>query len=202
MTDRSTLPLAPFSRRSVILAGAAALALPSAAGGYTVEKARALIDEVVAEVNRIINSGKSESVMLRDFENLFRNYGDIGWIAPRVLGPPWRQASASQRSAFTRAFEGYMSRKYGRRFREFIGGRVEVQSAKTVKSFYEVLTITHMQGVAPFDVIYVVSDESERFIDMVIEGISLVKAEREEIGAMLDKRRGNIDLMIQDLNAF
>jgi phospholipid transport system substrate-binding protein len=201
MSDPTRNHTLALSRRAV-LAGTAALALPLSARAYSVEKARALIDDVVAEVNRIINSGKSESAMISDFQKLFQNYADIPWIAPRVLGPPWRSASGSQRSAFTRAFEGYMARKYGRRFREFIGGRVEVQSAKAVKSFYEVLTVTHMQGVAPFDVIYVVSDESERFIDMVIEGISLVKAEREEIGVMLDKRRGDIDLMIQDLNAF
>jgi phospholipid transport system substrate-binding protein len=34
---------------------------------------------------------------------------------------------------------------------------------------------------------------------MFIEGISLLKAERTEIGAMLDRRKGDIDAMIADL---
>ena len=37
------------------------------------------------------------------------------------------------------------------------------------------------------------------FFDIIIEGISLLKTERTEIGAMLDKRRGNIDQLTQDL---
>ena len=110
-----------------------------------------------------------------------------------------RAASASQKRAFTQAFQGYVGRKYGKRFREFIGGRIEVQDAKQVKSFYEVRTITTITGHAPFEVVFVVSDHNGRFIDMKIEGISLVKSERSEIGAMLDRRRGDLNKLIADL---
>ena len=41
-------------------------------------------------------------------------------------------------AAFTKAFRGYISRKYGKRFREFIGGKIEVRGARPVKSFFEV----------------------------------------------------------------
>ena len=61
--------------------------------------------------------------------------------------------------------------------------------------------VTRLSGQAPFEVIFRVSDKSGRnlFFDIVIEGISLLKTERTEIGAMLDKRRGDIDALIQDL---
>jgi phospholipid transport system substrate-binding protein len=35
---------------------------------------------------------------------------------------------------------------------------------------------------------------------MLIEGISLLKAEKSEIGSLLDKNRGDIDKMIADLS--
>jgi phospholipid transport system substrate-binding protein len=37
------------------------------------------------------------------------------------------------------------------------------------------------------------------FFDMFIEGISMRLTEREEIGAMLDKRRGDIAALTADL---
>ena len=40
---------------------------------------------------------------------------------------------------------------------------------------------------------------SDKFFDLLIEGISLLKSERAEIGAMLDKRRGDIDALVSDL---
>lgn len=187
-------------RRSVLigaLALAGATALP--AWAYSVNEAKALIGKVVADITRIINSGKSEARMYRDFEGIFSRYADSGVIAQLVLGPDGRSASAAQKRAFAGAFQKYMARKYGRRFREFIGAKVEVKRARAVKSFFEVDTVAKLSGRSPFDVTFVVSGRNGRFIDMKIEGISLVKTERAEIGAMLDKRGGNLDRLINDL---
>lgn len=192
------------SRRSVIaglLAGTAGLALSGPALALNTEQARSLIDNLVGEINRVINSGKSEARMLADFETIFKKYADVPIIARSALGVPARSASKAQMAAFTTAFRGYISRKYGRRFREFIGGSLEVREARKVKSFYEVKTTVRLRGEAPFEVIFLVSDKSGRdlFFNMYIEGVNLLATERTEIGAMLDKRRGNIDLLIQDL---
>ena len=62
------------------------------------------------------------------------------------------------------------------------------------------VTRAKLAGQSPFQVDFVVADKTGRFIDMKIEGISLVKAERAEIGAMLDKRGGDLDRLISDLN--
>jgi phospholipid transport system substrate-binding protein len=195
----------PFSRRRLLaLLPAAALvaALPAPALALTTDSAEALIDRLVGDINRVINSGKSEASMYGDFERIFAKYADVPIIARQTLGPDARRASGGQMTAYTRAFQGYISRKYGKRFREFIGGQIEVKSARAVKSFYEVKTVALLQGEAPFEVTFLVSDKSGKdlFFDMFIEGISLLKAERTEIGAMLDRRRGDLDAMIADLN--
>ena len=190
------------NRRSVLaglLSSAFVIALPMNAFAFSVGQAESLIDKVVADINKIINSGKNESEMLVDFEQIFVRYADVNRVAQLVLGADGRSASSAQKSAFAKAFQGYISRKYGKRFREFIGGKVVVNGSKQIKSFYEVQTTASLQGTAPFDVVFVVADDTGRFIDMKIEGISLVKAERAEIGAMLDRRKGNLDQMIADL---
>lgn len=191
-----------ISRRTLILsttALGASLALPASA--LTVAEARGLIDQVVEEINRIINSRTSEAAMIADFERLFARYADLGFIAPRVLGPAARQASAAQMRAYTAALQGYISRKYGKRFREFIGGRIEVNDARAVQSYYEVVATVFLRGEAPFQVRWIVSDRSGRnlFRDLVIEGVSMIAAEATEVRAMLDRRRGDIAAMTADL---
>ena len=183
-----------------LIAGPAALAAPSAFALSETE-ARRLIDRAVGDINAVINSGKSERAMYGDFEKIFRKYADVPTIARSALGPPARSASSAQMKAFTSAFSGYLSRKYGKRFREFIGGKIEVQGARKVKSFQEVKAVATLRGQPPFAISFMVSDRSgsDRFFDLLIEGISLLKSERAEIGAMLDKRRGNIDAMVKDL---
>ncbi len=198
-----------LTRRDVLGLGLAGLivigaaGLPGQAQALSTDQARGLIDQVVAEVNRVINSGGSESRMLGQFEQIFVRYSDVPVIARSVLGPAGRGASQAQLQSFTRAYQGYISRKYGRRFREFIGGKIEVEGARPVKSYTEVISTAFLQGEAPFDVRWHVSDKSGRplFFNIIIEGVNLLSSERTEIGSMLDAQGGNIDALVQVLNA-
>ena len=194
-----------LSRRTFTLgtlsAAAMAAVLPSAGFALTDAKARVLVDQVVLEINKVIASGKPLKRMIADFEKIFARYADVNIIARSTLGPDSRRASRSQMRAFTTAFRGYIARKYGRRFNEFIGGRIEVKDVRKVKSWHEVNSLVYLRGSSPFQVKFLVSDRSGKdlFFDMVIEGISLRLTERTEIGAMLDKHKGNIDALITDL---
>ena len=195
----------PMLRRSFLKSAvaAAALALPGLpAMALSEAGAHKLVDAVVADINRVIASGKSESAMIRDFEKIFVRYGDVPIMARYALGVDGRRATPAQMRAFTQAFQGYISRKYGKRFREFIGGKIEVQSARPIKAGYEIRSTAFLRGEAPFEVTFLVSDKSgrDRFFNMFIEGVSLLQTERTEIGAMLDRRKGNIDQLIADLS--
>ena len=193
-----------FGRRGFLL-GMAASALALAAGradALTTAQAKSLIGRVVGDINRVINSGKAESAMFRDFEGIFERYADVPTIARSTLGPPARSASQDQLNRYSKAFTGYLARKYGRRFREFIGGEVAVTNARQVKSFQEVQAVATLRGIDPFRISFMVSDRSgsDRFFDMLIEGISLLKAERAEVGALLDANGRDIDRLITALN--
>lgn len=193
-----------ISRRAFTL-GASALGAFTALGGpaaaLTVGEARALVDAAVGDINGVINSGKSERGMIADFERIFSRYADVPTIARSCLGPAARSASSGQLRAYTQAFQGYIARKYGKRFREFQGGRIEVQSARPVRNYYEVTSIAHLRSQPPFEVRFLVSDRSgrNRFFNLLMEGINMLSTERTEIGAMLDRRRGSIDALIADL---
>lgn len=184
-----------------LVGGAAALALPLSAAALTADQAGALVSRAVADVNSTINSGKSASAMYGDFERIFARYADVPAIARSALGPAARGASSAQLSAFTAAYQGYMARKYGARFREFIGGQIEVTGARALKSYYEVISVARLRGQAPFDLRWHVSDRSGKdlFFNIIIEGVNMLASERTEIGAMLDRRRGDINGLIEDL---
>ncbi len=174
---------------------------PSAAQALDTASAKRLIDALVGEINGIIGSGKSENAMYRDFERVFAKYGDTSYISAYAMGNDGRRASGPQKKAFSKAFQTYISRKYGSRFREFIGGRLEVKAVRQVKSWYEVKTTAFLRGESPFEVTFLVSNRTgrDKFFNMFIEGINLLLTERTEIGAMIDRRGGDINAMIGDL---
>lgn len=191
-----------LNRRGFIttcVAGAVMTALPAFA--QTEASAKALVVSVVDDINRVIASGKSEKAMIRDFEKIFVQYADVPIMARYVLGADGRSASPSQIRQFTQAFQGYISNKYGRRFREFIGGQVSVRDARKIKAGYEVRTSVKLQGSSPFEVTFLVSDKSgrDKFFNMFIEGVNMLLTERTEVGAMLDARGGDLNRLINDM---
>ncbi len=194
------------TRRTFLLgtaaAAAAGLGFAPPAQAMTEARATALVNQVVGEINRVIGSGKSQNAMIRDFERIFVRYADVPIIARSALGQDARRATPAQLRAFTQAFQGYIARKYGKRFRDFIGGKVEVTGVRPVRSYHEVRARVTLRGSAPFDVRFHVSSRSGRdlFFDMLIEGVSLRLTERTEIGAMLDQNGGNIDAMIRTVS--
>ncbi|WP_127902072.1 MlaC/ttg2D family ABC transporter substrate-binding protein [Solirhodobacter olei] len=193
-----------LTRRRLIaglMGGAAISALAGPAAALDVSAARTLVNHVVDAVNQIINSGESENKMFADFEKVFATYADVPIIARSSLGIAARSASPAQMKAYTEAFQGYISRKYGRRFREFIGGKITVTGAKPLNSFYEVLSTAKLRGQQPFDLRWWVSDKSGRFLffNMIIDGVNMLATERTEIGSMLDQEHGNIEKLIAKL---
>ena len=195
-----TLNRQPIARRSFLLGLTSTMV---AGPAFALDKATAtqLVDRLVAEINRAINFGGSETKLITAFENIFAQYADVNIIARSALGPAARSASPSELSAFILAFRGYIARKYGKRFQEFIGSEIVVKGTKNRGKFFEVEALVRLKGTTAFEVSFRVSDRSGEnlFFDIIIEGISLLSSERVEIGALMDARNGNIARLTRDL---
>ncbi len=190
-----------LTRRHMFLATAAALVMPQMARALSVDASQQLVTGLVNEVNAVIASGKSESAMIADFAVIFDRYSDVPTIARYCLGADARTASAAQMQAFTAVFRDYIATKYGRRFREFIGGVITVQGAVPVKSWIEVETTVLLQGRSPLRMDFHVSDRSgsHKFFNFIIEGVNMLLTERSEIGALLDRQGRDLDALIVQL---
>lgn len=202
---RSITKTHALSRRTV-LAGAGGVllsaTLPTFALGLTEDSAVQFIKGVMADVHRIINSGKSEAGMLDDFEIFFTGSAEVPLIAKTALGAPGRAASSRQLSAYIRAFQGYISRKYGKQFRDFAGAELKVVSSRDLGAKGVLVTSKVDLPVRPdYDMDWWVIEINGRpkMFDLIIEGISLISTERTEIGALLESFGGDIDKMTAKL---
>ena len=194
------------SRRNLLLCGTAtvvAAALPAPSLALTIDQARGLVDSVVKEVTRIVNSSTSEGQAIASFERILDRYSELAVIARAVLGPPWRQASGAQQKAYVTAFRGYVARKYGRQFREFKGAQVQITgAADRGNKGVLVNTSVKMPGREAVNVTWQVSDRggSPKVLDIIVEGIRMISTERTEVGSILSANRNNLDALIADLS--
>ena len=191
-----------FDRRTFLLASCAFTAfLATPISASTPRDAEKLITRLTKDINKSIEAGSSDASLFAQFEKIFRKYADVSTISQYVLGADARSATKKQLSEFRDVFVAYIARKYGSYFKDFIGGEIIVLGSRAVKKYFEVKTSTKLRGQEPMEVLFHVSDRSGSLLlfNLYIEGVSMLLSERNEIGSMLDKRRGDLDKLIADM---
>ena len=203
----TTDPITRPGRRALLagLASAALLGLlPRPAAADAASQAQALVMAISADLTKLVNSGRSEAQLYRDFEGLLARYADMPAVAAATLGPAWRGASAGQRQAYVAAFQSYLARKYGRQFGEYRNASISVTGARDAgKAGVLVQTVVVRPGQENIAVDWQISNRSgrARAVNLIIEGVSLLANERAEVGAMLDAQGGSVDRLTAELRA-
>ena len=165
--------------------------------------AEKLIKNLTNDVLGAVNEQKSEDIMFSRFEEIFSKYADVPLIARKALGPTWRGASKTQRSAYVSAFKGYMARYYGKRFEEFIGSEIIVTNSRKTSGGFLVGSNIILKDGSSYQAQWHVIDARGKYLmyNLFLEGVSVLSDVRVQIGSMLDKRAGSIDRLIEHLNS-
>jgi len=119
------------------------------------------------------------TVLNRDF--------DMDKIGKLVLGRHWRRASPEQRADFRKLIEDYLAGLYARRFEDLAGLQVEVDGVRDFEDWSMVYTTAARTEGPPVLVDWRVDRKDGGFAvtDIVIEGVSMVIAQREEFSAIV-----------------
>ena len=190
-----------FHPRRFVVFGIMAALFVEPAFATSKGKAIELVERLVSEISLMINSVETEMELTSTFERIVAKYADMNVISRSTLGPRARAATESELKIFKKAFQGYFARKYSKQFQGFSGSQIILKDTKDRGKFFEVGASIVVDGSSNIDVNFRVSDRSgePRFFDIILEGISLLSSERVEIGALLDKRQGDIGLLSKDI---
>lgn len=199
-----------LNRTGQVVVAAAAFGLaPDLSHAIAKEDATVHVRDTINEVTALVDSAgdaASKAIRLRE---IMERRAAMPQIARFAAGSAWRTMDEDQRSRFVVAFTKFISRVYANRFQEYAGngnsgesfrlGRVIDAGRKGLL----VKTTILRAGAAPVDVEWLVTDRPGRILiaDIVIEGVSLLVTQREEIGGMLEARRGDMEKLIADLAA-
>ncbi len=194
LTRRDALALGATGAAALIARPAAALA-PAEAERFI----RALIDEATEIVRRDARQGARADEFLR----FLREKAALDAIARFTMGVNWRQMDPAQQARFVSAFENYAARVYAARVGEYSGQVIEVVGSQDVgRKGVLVRSLLKSPSAADITVEWLVDDRSGRpqLVDLIAEGVSLSISQREEFAAMVERRGGDIDRFIADLD--
>lgn len=190
-----------------LVVGAAVLAAPRAAVALTADEAASFVQDTINEVADLLESSSDAPAKAARLRAVMEQRAAMPEIARFVAGSAWRGMSEDQQSRFVAAFTGFISAIYAERFQEYSGG-VKKNDLFTMGRVIDagrkgmlVRTAINAAGESPVGVEWLVTDRPGRVViaDIVIEGVSLLVTQREEIGSMLETRNGDIDRLIDHL---
>lgn len=167
-----------------------------------VKLAEAFIENLGSNIIQVVNEKITVSEKQRKLRKLFQNNANTMTIARAALGSKWRTLSAETRLNFANAFTGYLVKKYGKQFDEFRGASLVLErSVDAGKRGVLVNTRLIMPGTSPVSIKWQVWQKTDSFklIDIIIEDISMLTMEREEIKNRLTVQKGSIQSLIKDL---
>ena len=167
-----------------------------------VKLAEAFVENLGSNIIQVVNEEITVREKQRKLLELFQKNANTMTIARAALGSKWRTLSAGTRLDFANAFTDYLVKKYGKQFDEFRGASLVLErSVDAGKRGVLVNTRLIMPGTSPVSIKWQVWQKTDSFklIDIIIEDISMLTMEREEIKNRLTVQKGSIQSLINDL---
>lgn len=192
-------------RRQFLAAAAAFAALPPIAARAAVSPsdAEAFVAQLVDDLIDILSRATAQDTRVEEFLALFRRTTALAEIGRFTMGRNWREMTDAQREAFIEAFERYAARAYTNRLGDYNGQTVTITGSQDVgRRGVLVRSVLRSPGEQPFEVEWLVNEKDGQpiLVDIVAEGVSLSITQREEFSGMVERRGGDIDRFIADLD--
>ena len=139
------------------------------------------------------------------FTELVMSSIDMNLISKFVLSKYWKLATDDQKKAYQVAFKQYFISSYANKLDQYSGEKVIIVSSNAAKKFVIVKSNIVRDGTdtlkIELDWRLLTRDGQTKIIDLSIEGISLIIAQREEFQSFLSNNDGNVDALIKKLNS-
>jgi phospholipid transport system substrate-binding protein len=186
-----------FARRGRWLSLLAILLLPLAwrpvDAAPSAESARALIEEVSAEVLTILSDqSRGNRQKFDDLVVLLEEPIDLDLVARLILGRYWRTTDDGQRQQYLQLFREYALANLASKLHLYRGQSFEVTGAKVVSDQDALVTSRILSdGEPPLQVDWRLRQRSDGVlvtIDLIVEGVSLIVTLRSEFASVIERQ--------------
>ena len=137
------------------------------------------------------------------FTDLVMSSIDMNLISKFVLSRYWKTASDQQKISYLNAFEEYFISSYANKLDQYSGEKIVIVSSEAAKKFVIVKSNIVRDGADTLKIELnwrlLTRDDQTKIIDLSIEGISLIVAQREEFQSFLSNNNEDLDALINRL---
>ena len=165
------------------------------------------VQSTVNRASQVLSKNISKKEKIDELKLIAKETVDIKGVGYYSLGSVRKTLDDNQKIEYLRLFEDYFLKSFSSRLSEYTNPKIEVVGKEVLNENYtlvnSILVGTSERPEVKIDWrIYTKNPDNPLIRDLIIEGLSLARTQKEEFYSILNSNDGNINALFKTLKEF
>ena len=165
------------------------------------------VQSTVNRASDILSSNLSKEEKVSELKLIAKETVDIQGIGFYTIGSARKSLNEEQKKKYAELFEKYFLKSFSSRLAEYTNPEIDVMGKNVLNENYTIvnslLKATNERPEIKIDWRIYTKDPNNPLIrDLIIEGLSLARTQKEEFQSILNSNDSNIDILFKTLEKF
>ena len=178
----------------------------SLASSYSIEP-DVFVQSTVNRASNVLSKDISKEEKINELKVIAKETVDIIGVGFYSLGQVRKDLNEKQKIKYSELFESYFLKSFSSRLAEYTNPEIEVLGKETLNKNYTIVNSlligTSDRPEVKIDWrIYTKNPDNPLIRDLIIEGLSLARTQKEEFASILNSNDGDINILFKTLEEF
>ena len=165
------------------------------------------VQSTVNRASKLLGENISKDEKIEKLKIIAKETVDIRGIGFYTLGKKRKSLNEQEKKRYGELFEEYFLKSFSSRLAEYTNPEIDVQSKEKLNENYtivnSILKATNERPEIKIDWrIYTKNSENPLIRDLIIEGLSLARTQKEEFASVLNSNNNDIEALFKVLEEF
>ena len=165
------------------------------------------VQSTVNRASSILSKNISKEDKINELKVIAKETVDISGVGFYSLGSARKTLDKNQKIKYSELFESYFLKSFSSRLAEYTNPEIEVQGKEVLNENYTIVNSlligTSDRPEVKIDWrIYTKNPDNPLIRDLIIEGLSLARTQKEEFSSILNSNDGDINILFKTLEEF
>jgi phospholipid transport system substrate-binding protein len=165
------------------------------------------VQNTVDRASKLLSDNISKEKKIEELKLIAKDTVDIEGIGFYTLGSNRKNLNDDQKKEYAKKFEEYFLKSFSSRLAEYTNPEIDVFGKEVLNENYTIvnstLKATNERPEIKIDWrIYTKNPDQPLIRDLVIEGLSLARTQKEEFASVLSSNNGEIEALFKTLEEF
>jgi len=170
-------------------------------------EADVFIQSTVNRAAKTLGGGLTKEERIEKLKEIAKDTVDITGIGFYSLGKHRKNLSKEQLENYKIVFEAYFLKSFSSRLAEYSNPEIEVNSKNIINANYTIVSSTLVATDSRPEVkiewrVYTKDPDNLLIRDLIIEGLSLARTQKEEFSSIINSNDGKIEALLKNLSDF